>query len=326
MAAIPFQDGFSQFFDNSGNPLASGLVYTYIAGTTTPQAAYTTAAGTTAHTNPIVLDSGGRASIFLGQGRAYRIDVKTSAGVLLKSVDNIAAGGIAGVEFQEELQTAADGQTVFTLTSVSYRPGTKSLRVYEDGVLLERATDYTETDASTVTLTAGAADGAKFTFSAGADATDALSSLIAGERLMPEWNGLVIPSVQFRGTADTSASLGTLGYVFDADNDAAAAALFVSGAVDESSTINGSSDVGTFMLVPTPAGCSTVHVAQLGMSAPLSLATSGTVDAASAEFMRFDFTEPVQYVYILEGPPTNYAGASGTGSARMVSVYGVIEA
>lgn len=172
MAATAFQDGFSQFFDNSGNPLASGLVYTYAAGTTTPQAAYTTAAGTVAHANPIVLDSAGRAAIFLGQGLSYRIDVKTSAGVLIKSVDNITAGGSAGAEFQSEIQTATDGQTIFNLASISYTPGNSSLKVYEDGVLLELTTDYTETNATRVTLTSGAVAGARFTFWAGADASD----------------------------------------------------------------------------------------------------------------------------------------------------------
>lgn len=31
----------AQFFDNNGNPLAGGLIYTYAAGTTTPAATYT---------------------------------------------------------------------------------------------------------------------------------------------------------------------------------------------------------------------------------------------------------------------------------------------
>lgn len=181
MAAVAFQDGFSQFFDNSGNPLAGGLVYTYAAGTTTNQATYTTQAGTVAHANPVVLDSAGRASIFLGQGLSYRMDLKTSAGVLIKSVDNIAAGGAASAEFQSEIQTATDGQTVFNLASISYTPGNYSLKVYEDGVLLEPTTDYTETSATRVTLTAVAASGARFTFWAGADSSPGTEfALLAG--------------------------------------------------------------------------------------------------------------------------------------------------
>lgn len=151
-----------------------------------------------------------------------------------------------------------------------------------------------------------------------------VANTLNSQRLMPEWNGLVIPSVQFRGAADTAASLGTLGFILDADSDAAAASDLVSGQVDEISVINGASPAGSWIPIPTPAGCLSLHIGQLAMTAPLSLKTSGTVNAASAEFMRFNFSQPVQWVYVIEGPPTNYAGASGTGSARMVSVYGVI--
>jgi len=43
-----------QFFSNNGVPLSGGLLYTYAAGTTTPQTTYTTSAGNIAHTNPII--------------------------------------------------------------------------------------------------------------------------------------------------------------------------------------------------------------------------------------------------------------------------------
>jgi len=83
----------AQFFDNNGVPLAGGLVYTYAAGTTTPQAAYTTSSGSTAHTNPIVLDSAGRVptggEIWLTQGQAYKFVTKTSVGVTIGTYDNI---------------------------------------------------------------------------------------------------------------------------------------------------------------------------------------------------------------------------------------------
>ena len=58
--------------DNSGRyvPLVGGLVYTYQAGTTTPKATYTDSTGVTAQSNPVVLDSRGEASIWLGAGSA----------------------------------------------------------------------------------------------------------------------------------------------------------------------------------------------------------------------------------------------------------------
>ena len=87
----PFAGAGAQFFDNSGSILSGGLLYTYQAGSTTPQATYTTLAGITANTNPIVLDSAGRTpqEIWLLNGYSYKFVLKTSAGVLIGTYDNI---------------------------------------------------------------------------------------------------------------------------------------------------------------------------------------------------------------------------------------------
>lgn len=85
-----------QFFDNNGNPLSGGKLWSYAAGTTTPQTTYTTAAGNVAHTNPIVLDSAGRVAtgeIWLTAGNNYKFVLMTSTDVTLATWDNIA--GIA---------------------------------------------------------------------------------------------------------------------------------------------------------------------------------------------------------------------------------------
>jgi len=50
----------AQFFTNTGAVLTGGKLFTYAAGTTTPQVSYTTNAGNVARTNPIVLDAAGR--------------------------------------------------------------------------------------------------------------------------------------------------------------------------------------------------------------------------------------------------------------------------
>jgi hypothetical protein len=90
----------AQFFDNNGVPLAGGLVYTYTAGTTTPQATYTTSSGSTAHTNPIVLDSAGRVpsggEIWLTDAVSYKFLVKTSVGVTIGTYDNVT-GNASGI-------------------------------------------------------------------------------------------------------------------------------------------------------------------------------------------------------------------------------------
>jgi hypothetical protein len=55
----------AQFIDAAGVPLAGGFLYTYAAGTTTPQATYTDSTAATANSNPIVLDARGEANIWL---------------------------------------------------------------------------------------------------------------------------------------------------------------------------------------------------------------------------------------------------------------------
>jgi hypothetical protein len=82
----------TQFFDNNGVPLAGGLIYTYLAGTTTPAVTYTSSTGLIAHSNPIVLDAAGRIAtgeVWLTSGVEYKFIVKTSLGVQLGSYDNI---------------------------------------------------------------------------------------------------------------------------------------------------------------------------------------------------------------------------------------------
>jgi hypothetical protein len=82
-----------QFLDANGDPLSYGLLYTYIAGTTTAKTTYTTAAQTTANTNPILLDSRGQADVWLLAGEAYKFTLQNSSGVLQYTVDQITAAG-----------------------------------------------------------------------------------------------------------------------------------------------------------------------------------------------------------------------------------------
>jgi hypothetical protein len=87
----------AQFFDNNGDPLSGGKVFTYAAGTTTPQATYTTNAGNVAHANPIVLDSAGRVpsggEIWLTDAVSYKFVLANSAGTTIATYDNITGNG-----------------------------------------------------------------------------------------------------------------------------------------------------------------------------------------------------------------------------------------
>lgn len=81
-----------QFFDANGAPLVGGKLYTYAAGTTTPQASYTDYGGGTPNTNPVILDSRGEASVWLGTA-LYKMALYSATNVLIWTVDNI--GGFA---------------------------------------------------------------------------------------------------------------------------------------------------------------------------------------------------------------------------------------
>ena len=95
----PVGGAAAQLFTNSGVILSGGKLYTYAAGTTTPQATYTSFSGATAHTNPIILDSAGRVpggEIWLSTP-PYKFSLYTSTDVLIATYDNIRGAGAVSV-------------------------------------------------------------------------------------------------------------------------------------------------------------------------------------------------------------------------------------
>ena len=88
----PFAGAGWQFFNDNGDPLSGGLIYTYQAGTTTPAASYTSVSGMTANSNPIQLDAVGRLSneVWLTAGASYKFVLKTSDGSTIGTYDDIA--------------------------------------------------------------------------------------------------------------------------------------------------------------------------------------------------------------------------------------------
>lgn len=88
----------AQFFDDSGNPLVGGKLYSYLAGSNTPQATYTDSSGITPHANPIILDSAGRVpgnEIWVTEGISMKFVLKNSSDATIYTVDNINTSYIA---------------------------------------------------------------------------------------------------------------------------------------------------------------------------------------------------------------------------------------
>jgi hypothetical protein len=86
----PYGNG-TQVFDTNGLPLNGGLVYTYQAGSSTLLTTYTSANGTIANPNPIVLNPDGRFpnEVWLQTGYSYKFVIQTSSAVLIQTLDNL---------------------------------------------------------------------------------------------------------------------------------------------------------------------------------------------------------------------------------------------
>jgi hypothetical protein len=70
--------------DTATAPLSGALIWTYLAGTSTPQATYTDSTGTTPNSNPIQLTSAGRLPQMIWQpvGVKIKVQVSTNAGTV----------------------------------------------------------------------------------------------------------------------------------------------------------------------------------------------------------------------------------------------------
>jgi len=86
----PIGNGIS-FLDNTGQPLAGGLLYTYQAGSSTPLTSYTDVNGLIPNANPIVIGTDGRlpSELWFQAGYNYKLVLKDSSGNLIATYDNI---------------------------------------------------------------------------------------------------------------------------------------------------------------------------------------------------------------------------------------------
>ena len=109
-----------QFFDNNGKPLSGGQVYTYQPGTTRSNAtlvnSYTDSTGNTANPNPVVLDSAGRAKIWING--YVKVDVLDANSVVVYS-------GIDNVSLQPSTANATGSQWLTNTFVVTYISATQ---------------------------------------------------------------------------------------------------------------------------------------------------------------------------------------------------------
>jgi hypothetical protein len=200
MAYAPLTKIPQQFFDNLGNPLVSGTLYAYLAGTSTPTNMFSDNAGTVAGTS-VVLDSRGEPTTFkliwLNTAVIYKFVLKDSTGTTIWTIDNISGddgtGNTASSVFDQQTLTATAGQTLFTL-GYSYVTGTNAMAVYKNGARLITGTDFTETSSTSVTLTMAAIAGDEYTFIGGQDVSSSFSG--TNVSFIQAGTGAVVQSIQ----------------------------------------------------------------------------------------------------------------------------------
>ena len=128
----------NQFTDNA-NFLAGGLIWSYVAGTTTPQAVYTDSTANTAWPNPIVLDQRGECGgeIWLAAGQNYKFVLEEAPfygethGVVVSTFDNVAGVNDATISTITPNWIAYAGTpTYITSTSFSVAGDQRSIFQY----------------------------------------------------------------------------------------------------------------------------------------------------------------------------------------------------
>ena len=191
-AVIPFL--LSGLTDLAQTTLSGGQVYTYSAGTTTPKAIYADKALTSAYTQPLVLDSDGRA-IAYGSG-LYKFVIKDNASNTVFTADNVEINSLA-----EILSDASDPfgtdlvQTNLTVTNLTAASATIStLAALQPATLNGLSMNNTTiTAVATATTPAGVPNLQQVTDLIG-------SSSINTDNLMYRDGSNASPSVVFSGT------------------------------------------------------------------------------------------------------------------------------
>jgi hypothetical protein len=112
--------GNEQQVSSNGAPLSGGLLYTYVAGSTTPAPTYTDSTGATPQANPIVLNTLGRPAspIWLADGSFYKFVLTTSTGVAQWTIDEVT-GVSSSTPVQDEWVLQSTVPTYLNATQFS---------------------------------------------------------------------------------------------------------------------------------------------------------------------------------------------------------------
>lgn len=157
-------------------PLVGGKLYSYVAGSSTPLATYTTVAGNVANANPVVLDANGEASVyFLSQ--SYKLVLTDANDVVQWTVDNFETPYAYTDSLRSDLSNTSDtnkGDALIGVDRTAAGAVATTLHAYIEGQIFNAKTDF-----------GAVGDGVTDDFAALQTALDTLGNLGGGTLYLP---------------------------------------------------------------------------------------------------------------------------------------------
>lgn len=116
---------FFRGFDSHGAPLAFGMLFTYAAGSSTPQVSYTDSTQAAPNPNPLQLNFRGEATLWLDPGLRYRLLLQDRFGNLVWEQDDVPGGaGISSPSAAAYPTTQAETAAGIAPVDLRYPEGT----------------------------------------------------------------------------------------------------------------------------------------------------------------------------------------------------------
>jgi hypothetical protein len=107
MAGLLLAQPVLRAIDDNGDPMPGATMQFYVTGTTTPTPVYSSATLGTALANPVVADSGGLfPPMWLDPTVTYRVQLYSSAGVLIQDIDPASESVVEATQAQVNTGTA----------------------------------------------------------------------------------------------------------------------------------------------------------------------------------------------------------------------------
>lgn len=127
------------FYDQLGNPLSGGYVYTFVPGGMTPKLSWQDAAETTPNSNPIILDNGGSCLLY-GSGQ-YQITVTDSLGNQVPAYSGVTVDTITNLGISPVMLPVVQAASIDAAWVIFGQVPTTGEFYQNDGAIVDRLND-----------------------------------------------------------------------------------------------------------------------------------------------------------------------------------------